>query len=90
MVHNSPHIIPLPLSNLSTLGHYAILSLVQHNGLLCENNISTKPEVHNVLQCYQRNKPWLQVTCIERCVKFGRVGFASGQTDRHIDKLITK
>jgi len=63
---------------------------------------STKPEVHNMLQCYQRRiEPHPQITCTENLVQFGRVVFEMSnrtdkqtekqkkQTERNIDTLVT-
>ena len=45
------------------------------HGPLCENMSSTRLEVHNVMQCHQRTKPWPQVTCTKNMVKFSRAVF---------------
>jgi len=50
---------------------------------------STKPQVHNVLHCYQtRTKPQSQVTCTENVAK-SECKICKWQTDPHADMLIS-
>jgi len=76
---------------------YTILSLLRNTreapwGSLCENMaLSTKREVHNVLQRHKRRtKPWPQAANTENFVKLRRVVIEIPmQTDRQTDRLIT-
>ena len=73
-------------------GHWSMTTAQCHRATvyapLCENmTSSTKPEVHNALQCRQRRtKLRPRVTCRENSATFGHVVFEislpSGQTDR--------
>ena len=66
-------------------------------GPSCENmTSSTKPEIHNALQCcHRRTEPRPQTTCTENVVKFGHVAFeicerTDRQTDRQTDRYTEK